>query len=143
MDHPLGRRGYARRTERHDAVAIGARRRAGKRLAIRSRDPAPSSGRVEVLADDSGVTSRDPEEGDGGALGVSPSLLPIPKRVNADTHGLSELGLSESDKPPQRGNVIPGLEDAGGEALSNARGNGPGEVLLREFRDVSHGCCPG
>lgn len=61
--------------------------------------------RVDVLADDSRVACRDTQQRESGTVGLDPILLPVAKRMNADTERLRKLLLSETDETSQRGHV--------------------------------------
>ncbi len=51
----------------------------------------PSLGRLrESLKQDAWVSSRDPEQGEGGAFRAAPALLPVPKGVDADAERIRE-----------------------------------------------------
>ena len=58
---------------------------------------APASrGRLEVLAEDSGMARGDAQQGDRGTIGSPTTLLPVAQRVHADiplvTQVIEELG---------------------------------------------------
>ena len=106
-----------------------------------SWESAPSGCRlnlIEVLANDPRMPSGDAQQGNRGAFRMTPTLLPIPKSVNADTHGLSELLLGKPDETPESRDVLAGFELAEYEALPDTRGNGAGKVVLGQLWNVSH-----
>jgi len=70
------------------------------------------------------------QQGNRGTLWLAPALFPVPEGMNADAHGLSELGLGEPNETSQRCYVLAGLEVSQHEALPDACGNGPGKMLL-------------
>ena len=75
------------------------------------------------------MTSGDSQQGQCRPLGERRSCLPIPECMDADAHGTSEPGLSEADEASEGGDVVPRLESTLHEALANAGGNGPRELL--------------
>jgi hypothetical protein len=56
----------------------------------------------------------------------------------ANAHGSREAGLGQADESSQCGDVIARLESTLDQALANARGDGPCELLCGELGDVSH-----
>ncbi len=89
---------------------------------------------MKVLPNDPRVPCSDTKERERGPLRMAPPLLPVAESVDAYTHGLRELGLGESDKAPERGEVLAGFEDAGQESLSN-----PDEIARPKSRSESSG----
>jgi len=79
-----------------------------------------------------------PQECDGGAFRVPATLFPIAKRVNTDSHGLSELGLGETHESAQRRDVVAGLELSGHETVAEPCGDRSGEIPVGELGDVGH-----
>jgi hypothetical protein len=94
---------------------------------------------LEILADDARVLGRDSQEGQSWTLWGATSLFPIAESVDADTHGLSELGLRQANEAPERGNVFAGFEFALDEASTQARWDGRFEVSVGKFSDVIGG----
>ena len=69
---------------------------------------------------------------------MSTALLPVAKRVNADTQRLGEPHLRESNKTPQHGNVLARLEITIPETFSNSRRNWPGELRCGQLWHVGY-----
>src|SRR5690606_26356230 len=88
------------------------------------------------LADDARVFGRDSQECQSWPLWGAASLLPIAESVDADAHGLGELGLRQANEAPERGNVLAGFEFALDEAFTQTRGDGGLEVSVGKFSDV-------
>jgi hypothetical protein len=84
----------------------------------------------------------DAQQGDRGSFRTPASLLPVAERMNADAHGAGELDLGETDEAPHGGDVLAGLELSEQEALPDARGNGPGKLLVGQLWNFTHGFCP-
>src|SRR6188768_1849903 len=82
----------------------------------------------------------DPKQGERGTFWGTAILLPVAEGVDADAHGSGEAGLGQPDESSQCGDVIARFESALDQAFTNARGNGPGELLCGELGDVSHVC---
>jgi hypothetical protein len=75
------------------------------------------------------------------ALRLSATLFPISEGVDADTHGLGKLSLSEPDEPSQCGNVVARFNVPEHQALSDTCGNGSSELGFGQFWNVSHRNC--
>jgi hypothetical protein len=69
--------------------AIAAIARCNGIMAARSR----SCRGLEVFANHTRVTSRDSQEADGWTFRLSPTLLPVSKRMDANAHRLRKLRL--------------------------------------------------
>src|SRR5688572_26607251 len=100
-----------------------------------------SRSRFEVLPDDLWVPRSDPEQGKRRSLGLTASLLPVPKRVHADSDGLREPNLGEANEPPQSRDVIAGLELPRHETPAHAGWDGSSKLFGSELGDVRHLPC--
>jgi hypothetical protein len=76
------------------------------------------------------MTRRDLEKRDGGAFGLTATLLPVAQRVNADLERARELFLAELRKSSQRQDVFPRLDSALHDATPRGRMDHVLEVML-------------
>ncbi len=60
----------------------------------------------EIFPNDARVLRRNSQKSQGRTFGCAASLLPIPKCMNANAHGLSKLSLRQSHEAPECGNVV-------------------------------------
>ena len=85
-------------------------------------------GRLEVLAKDSGMARGDSKKAERRPFWPTPTLLPVPERVDADSHRLREGLLSQTDESTKGGYVLSALELPTHEPLAHSVWNRPGEV---------------
>jgi hypothetical protein len=83
------------------------------------------------------MARRNPQERQCSPFRLPAILLPIAKRVHADTEGLGELTLRQANEPTQRSHIAR-LKLAAHDALALAATKGSREIGSAEFRDAFH-----
>src|SRR6185436_4977712 len=99
---------------------------------------APSCRELDIFSNDPRMARGDAEQCDRGSLRLSPALLPVAERVDADAHGASELGLREPHEAPQGRDVVTGFESARHETLPKASRNRSRKLCIGQLGDVRH-----
>lgn len=88
---------------------------------------------------DPGMPGRNAEKPDGRSLGISTALLPVPKRVDADSHRFSELSLRQIDESTKEHDVLAALNLPFRETSPNLRGDRSSELRFCQLRYLVHG----
>ncbi len=97
----------------------------------------------QILAEHPRVPCCDPQQRKGRPLGASPTLLPIPQRVNADTQRLRELLLCQASKPTESDDIFFWIDSAANDTFPLPSWNSARKILIGQLSNVvNHGYHP-